>query len=218
MRPLTISLNLPLHPNPTHNQQTHKHKRPRRNRHSPILHRPPPKLHPHAPTSKRLRNRMHIRRIRQQNPHAQKPPDAIIVHQPKHNGFRESKMQPAAEQLGVDEIRHRLVKACLVMVPVYTLGAKKSISTPPKAHTGSTLRSRKRYRAGIVAEAVGLRCGAIAMTMGTFVNVCFVDRIILGEESSLSDRCPPRCVCKSACQLVDAPPPSGTGRQVEKAG
>lgn len=51
---------------------------------------------------------------------------------------------------------------CLVMVLVYTVGAKMSIRTPPSAQTGSTLSSMKRHRAGTTTEADWLRNGGIA--------------------------------------------------------
>ena len=53
------------------------------------------------------------------------------------------------------------VKVWRVMVPVYIVVAKASKRTPPKAKNGSTLSSRKRWRAGMLAEAVWLRVGGM---------------------------------------------------------
>lgn len=58
-----------------------------------------------------------------------------------------------------------VVKVWRVIVLVYTVGAKKSIKTPPRAQKGSTLRRRKRQSHGMVAEAVRLRVGPMAMTV-----------------------------------------------------
>ena len=46
---------------------------------------------------------MQKQRIRHQHAHTQQPPHAVIVHETQHNAFRESTVQPAAEQLRVNE-------------------------------------------------------------------------------------------------------------------
>lgn len=104
----SISLDLPTQPNPTHNQDTREYKRQRRNRHRPIIRTPPTNLKPHTPSSNRLDARVQKERIRHQHAQARQPPDAVVVYESQHHPFNEREMQPAADQLRVDEFRRRV--------------------------------------------------------------------------------------------------------------
>ena len=99
-----LSVNLLTHPNTAHNRKTRYQKRPSSQRDHPLIHRPSAHLHPHAPSPDSLRARVHVSRVRQEHAYAQESPDAVVVHQAEHDGFGEGKVQPAAEELGVDEL------------------------------------------------------------------------------------------------------------------
>lgn len=70
-----------------------------------------------------------------------------------------------------------VVRACLVIFAVYKDGANSSVSTPAKAQTGSTLSSRKRHNAGMVADAVWVRVAP--MLEEGVVRVCVLSGSVL---------------------------------------
>ena len=66
---------------------------------------------------------MQKERIRHQHAQARQPPDAIVVHEAQHDSFDEREMQPAADQLRVNEFRRR-VDSCQ-RVPGHATGVDR---------------------------------------------------------------------------------------------